>query len=144
MRRPKRCLAIQQELSTPEDGRRWWRPLCRRLGGWMCWCQPWDLGGKDAPIAEMKDAQWRRTLGINLDSVFGLVQASCGALELQGRGWMACGAYCADHSTAGSGARLPCGLRRDERGPDQSDKEPVERAGAEGYPCELRSARLGG
>jgi 3-oxoacyl-[acyl-carrier protein] reductase len=30
----------------------------------------------DAPIAQMSDAQWRQTMGVNLDSVFGLVQAA--------------------------------------------------------------------
>jgi len=41
---------------------------------------------KAAPIASMDEAQWRRTLGVNLDSVFGLVQASVAQMESQGRG----------------------------------------------------------
>lgn len=31
---------------------------------------------EDTPIAQMPDEQWRRTMGVNLDAVFGLVQAA--------------------------------------------------------------------
>ena len=31
---------------------------------------------EDVPIAEMPEAQWRHTLAVNLDAVFGLVQAA--------------------------------------------------------------------
>jgi 3-oxoacyl-[acyl-carrier protein] reductase len=34
----------------------------------------------------MKEAQWRRTMAVNLDSVFGLVQAAAEQMEKQGRG----------------------------------------------------------
>jgi 3-oxoacyl-[acyl-carrier protein] reductase len=34
----------------------------------------------------MDEAQWRRTLAVNLDSVFGLVQAAVAQMEHQGRG----------------------------------------------------------
>jgi len=37
------------------------------------------------PIASMTDTQWRRTLAVNLDAVFGLVQASVAQMELQSR-----------------------------------------------------------
>jgi 3-oxoacyl-[acyl-carrier protein] reductase len=38
---------------------------------------------EDAPIEHMSEDQWRRTLGINLDSVFGLVQASVAQMNQQ-------------------------------------------------------------
>jgi 3-oxoacyl-[acyl-carrier protein] reductase len=38
---------------------------------------------EDAPIAQMAEAQWRRTLAVNLDSVFGLVQAAVAQMERQ-------------------------------------------------------------
>jgi 3-oxoacyl-[acyl-carrier protein] reductase len=38
---------------------------------------------EDAPIAMMGDEQWRRTMDVNLDSVFGLVQAAVGAMQQQ-------------------------------------------------------------
>jgi len=80
-------MAIQQELSTPADGRALVAAAVRafgRLDVLVANHGIWEAA--DAPIAEMKEAQWRRTLGVNLDSVFGLVQAAVGAMEHQGRG----------------------------------------------------------
>jgi 3-oxoacyl-[acyl-carrier protein] reductase len=37
----------------------------------------------DAPIAIMPEQQWRHTLGVNLDSVFGLVQAAVAQMDRQ-------------------------------------------------------------
>ena len=42
----------------------------------------WESG--DVPIELMTEDQWRRTLAVNLDSVFGLVQAAVTQMELQG------------------------------------------------------------
>jgi 3-oxoacyl-[acyl-carrier protein] reductase len=41
----------------------------------------WEPG--DAPIDKMSEAQWRRTLGVNLDAVFGLVQEAVGQMLRQ-------------------------------------------------------------
>jgi 3-oxoacyl-[acyl-carrier protein] reductase len=38
---------------------------------------------EDMPISQMPEAQWRRTLAVNLDSVFGLVQAAVAQMERQ-------------------------------------------------------------
>jgi NAD(P)-dependent dehydrogenase (short-subunit alcohol dehydrogenase family) len=38
---------------------------------------------EDVPISEMADQQWRRTLAVNLDSVFGLVQAAVAQMDRQ-------------------------------------------------------------
>jgi 3-oxoacyl-[acyl-carrier protein] reductase len=84
---PQGCVAIQQALSTPEDGRALVSAAVRafgRLDVLVANHGIWEAA--DAPIAEMKDAQWRRTLGVNLDSVFGLVQAAVGEMERQSRG----------------------------------------------------------
>jgi 3-oxoacyl-[acyl-carrier protein] reductase len=84
---PERCIAIQQPLSTPEDGRALVAAAVRafgRLDALVVNHGIWE--SQDAPIAQMKDSQWRRTLGVNLDSVFGLVQAAVGQMEQQGRG----------------------------------------------------------
>jgi 3-oxoacyl-[acyl-carrier protein] reductase len=84
---PSRCVAIQQELSTPENGRALVRAAVQafgRLDVLVANHGIWEPG--DAPIAAMKETQWRRTLGVNLDSVFGLVQATVGQMERQGRG----------------------------------------------------------
>jgi 3-oxoacyl-[acyl-carrier protein] reductase len=40
---------------------------------------------QDAPIAQMHEAQWKSTLAINLDSVFGLVQAAVAQMDRQTR-----------------------------------------------------------
>ena len=84
---PERCVAIQQELSTPEDGRALVAAALRAFGQLDVLVANhgiWEPA--DAPIATMKDAQWRRTLGVNLDSVFGLVQAAVAQFERQPRG----------------------------------------------------------
>ena len=39
---------------------------------------------EDAPIELMTEEQWRNTMAVNLDSVFGLVQAAVAQMELQG------------------------------------------------------------
>jgi 3-oxoacyl-[acyl-carrier protein] reductase len=40
---------------------------------------------EDAPIATMSEAQWRQTMGVNLDSVFGLAQAAVAQMLAQDR-----------------------------------------------------------
>jgi 3-oxoacyl-[acyl-carrier protein] reductase len=83
---PERCLAIRQELSSSEDGRALVAAAVQafgRLDVLVANHGIWEPA--DAPIATMKDAQWRRTLGVNLDSVFGLVQAAVAQFERQPR-----------------------------------------------------------
>jgi len=41
---------------------------------------------EDAPIDRMSDAQWHRTIAVNLDSVFALVKHSVGHMKKQGGG----------------------------------------------------------
>ena len=82
-----KCVAVQQELGTAEEGRtlvaaaasQWGRldALVVNHGVWP---------PHDAPIDTMPDEQWRGTMGINLDSVFGLVQAAVARFKLQGGG----------------------------------------------------------
>ena len=81
------CVALQQELSSAQDGRslidlaiaRFSRIdiLVANHGVWP---------PVDAPIESMTDAQWRSTMNINLDAVFGLVQAAVARFKQQGRG----------------------------------------------------------
>ncbi len=40
---------------------------------------------EDAPIADMSDAQWRRTMGVNLDAVFYCVRAAARRIAQHGR-----------------------------------------------------------
>jgi 3-oxoacyl-[acyl-carrier protein] reductase len=83
---PEQCVAIQQELSTPGDGRALVATAVRAFGGLDVLIANhgiWEAA--DAPIARMEEAQWRRTLGVNLDSVFGLAQAAVQQMERQKR-----------------------------------------------------------
>jgi 3-oxoacyl-[acyl-carrier protein] reductase len=82
---PDRCVAIEQDLSSPANGRALVASAVRafgRLDALVVNHGVWEA--QDAPIAQMAEAQWRRTLAINLDSVFGLVQAAVAQMDLQG------------------------------------------------------------
>ena len=81
------CVAIGQELSTAEDGRALVRKTVEAFGRLDCVVVNHGIWPpEDVPIAAMTDAQWKQTLGVNLDSVFGLVQAAVGQMQKQGRG----------------------------------------------------------
>lgn len=78
------CVAIEQELSTPADGRALVEKAVAAFGqlnilvvSHGVWVE------KDIPIARMLEAQWRHTLAVNLDAVFGLVQAAVRHMEQQ-------------------------------------------------------------
>jgi len=81
------CVAIEQELSTPAEGRSLVAAAVEafgRLDALVVNHGVWPA--EDVPVAQMSEEQWRRTLAVNLDSVFGLVQAAVGQMEKQGRG----------------------------------------------------------
>jgi 3-oxoacyl-[acyl-carrier protein] reductase len=83
---PERCVAIEQELSSPADGRALVASAVRAFGRLDILVANHGIWpAEDAPIAQMSEAQWRRTLAVNLDSVFGLVQAAVGQMERQPR-----------------------------------------------------------
>jgi 3-oxoacyl-[acyl-carrier protein] reductase len=71
------CIALRQDLACAEDGRLLVAAALKALGGIDCLVVNHGVWPpRDAPIAEMAESQWRGTLGVNLDSVFGLVQAT--------------------------------------------------------------------
>jgi 3-oxoacyl-[acyl-carrier protein] reductase len=81
---PGQCVPLAQELATPEDGRTLVRRTVETFGRIDILVANhgiWEA--KDAPVGTMTDEQWRRTLGINLDSVFGLVQAAAAQMQRQ-------------------------------------------------------------
>ncbi len=81
---PDRCVAIEQDLASPEDGRMLVAAAVRafgRLDVLVVNHGVWP--SKGVPIKAMSDQQWRSTLGVNLDSVFGLVQAAVAQMERQ-------------------------------------------------------------
>jgi 3-oxoacyl-[acyl-carrier protein] reductase len=79
-----RCLAIEQELSSPAEGRALVEKAVAAFGRLDILVANhgiWE--SDDVPIAQMPEAQWRRTLAINLDAVFGLVQAAAAQMLRQ-------------------------------------------------------------
>jgi 3-oxoacyl-[acyl-carrier protein] reductase len=56
---------------------------------------------EDAPIDQMPDAQWRNTVAVNLDSVFGLVKHSVAQMKKQGKSGAVAGHIVLVSSTAG-------------------------------------------
>jgi 3-oxoacyl-[acyl-carrier protein] reductase len=71
------CIAIEHDLSSASDGRALVEQATAALGRLDILVANhgiWE--SSDVPIDLMTDSQWRRTLGVNLDAVFGLVQAA--------------------------------------------------------------------
>ena len=76
--------AVQQELATVEDGQALVQKATEQFGRLDCLIVNHGIWPPhDAPIAKMTAAQWRATLGVNLDSVFGLVQAGVAQMQAQ-------------------------------------------------------------
>lgn len=70
------CRALQQTLATPEDGRALIAAAVAAFGRLDCLVVNHGVWpAHDQPIHTMPDTQWSSTLAINLDSVFGLLQA---------------------------------------------------------------------
>jgi len=81
-----RCFPIRQDLATPADGRALVEGAVRALGRLDILVVNHGIWyPHDAPIASMPEEQWRETLGVNLDSVFGLVQAAVAQMGRQQR-----------------------------------------------------------
>jgi 3-oxoacyl-[acyl-carrier protein] reductase len=71
------CRAIQQELASAEDGQALVVAAIKQFGQLDVLIVNHGIWPPhDQPIATMSLEQWRGTMGINLDSVFGLVQAA--------------------------------------------------------------------
>jgi 3-oxoacyl-[acyl-carrier protein] reductase len=81
---PDLCLPIHQPLNSVEDGQALIAQAVLGLGKLDCLIVNHGIWpSHDAPIGTMSTAQWRGTLGTNLDSVFGLVQSAVAQMELQ-------------------------------------------------------------
>ena len=100
----ERCVALEQELATPEDGRALVTAAVKAFGRLDILVVNHGIWPPhDAPIATMSDGQWRQTMGINLDSVFGVVQGAVAQMERQQKraGEAAAGHIVLISSTAG-------------------------------------------
>jgi 3-oxoacyl-[acyl-carrier protein] reductase len=71
----KNCHAIQAELSSPGDAKKLVDATVKHFGRIDVLVANHGIWPpQDVPVDEMSDEQWRKTLAINLDSVFGLVK----------------------------------------------------------------------
>jgi 3-oxoacyl-[acyl-carrier protein] reductase len=83
---PEHCVAVHRELKTPAHGRELVEDAVRTFGRLDCLVANHGIWPpQDAPIESMTDAQWHQTIHINLDSVFGVVQAAVGQMKKQGK-----------------------------------------------------------
>ena len=81
-----RCVAIEQDLATPADGRELVATAVESFGRLDILVVNHGIWpSDDAPIAEMTEEQWHRTIGVNLDSVFGLVRSAVAQMDRQRR-----------------------------------------------------------
>lgn len=80
----EQCVALKQELRSSAEGRALVEEAARVFGRLDCLIVNHGIWpSHDAPIAAMSDAQWSQTLGVNLDSVFGLVSGMVAQLDAQ-------------------------------------------------------------
>ena len=81
---PTCCRAVEQELSSPADGHALAAATVAAFGRLDILVANHGIWPpEDAPIARMTEEQWRNTIAVNLDSVFGLVQAAVAQFDLQ-------------------------------------------------------------
>lgn len=81
---PARCVAVQQDLNSPADGRSLVASAVAAFGRLDTLVVNHGIWPpEDVSIAQMTDAQWRQTMSVNLDSVFGLVQAAAAQMTAQ-------------------------------------------------------------
>ncbi len=78
------CRAVRQELATAEDGQALVAAVVAGFGRVDCLIVNHGVWpSHDAPIGSMTVEQWRGTMGVNLDSAFGLVQAAVAQMQRQ-------------------------------------------------------------
>jgi 3-oxoacyl-[acyl-carrier protein] reductase len=83
----KQCIAVQADLSSTEAAKPLVEAAVREfgkldivVGNHGVWPP------QDAPIEQMSDAQWRTTLAVNVDSLFGLVKNGVAQMKRQRSG----------------------------------------------------------
>ena len=82
----QRCVAVHCDLDSPAKGRELVQQTVQTFGHLDCLVANHGIWPpEDAPIETLTDQQWRRTMHVNLDSVFGLVQAAVAQMKTQPR-----------------------------------------------------------
>ncbi|MFS8979931.1 SDR family oxidoreductase [Cupriavidus necator] len=77
---PDRIVALPMDAASPDDSARAVATAVERFGG-IDFLVPSAGLYQAQPVAEMTDAQWRQTLGINLDGVFYLIRRAIPVLR---------------------------------------------------------------
>lgn len=83
----ERCAAVQADLDSAGSAEKLVHAAVERFGrldAVVCNHGIWPAD--DIPVNEMSDDHWRRTMAINLDSVFGLIKHSVAQMKRQGSG----------------------------------------------------------
>src|SRR5437868_6733653 len=81
-----RCSAIQQELSSTEQAKEVVDAAISRFGRLDILVANHGIWPpNDAPIDEMSPEQWRQTMAVNLDSVFGLIKHAVAQMRAQNK-----------------------------------------------------------
>lgn len=84
---PEKCFAVQCNLDNAESGKTLVAETVKHFGRLDILVANHGVWPPDdAPIEKMTNEQWRSTLSINLDGVFGLVRHAVGQMKAQPRG----------------------------------------------------------
>jgi 3-oxoacyl-[acyl-carrier protein] reductase len=79
---PGQCVAVQAELASPAAPQKMVLTAVERFGKLDVVVGNHGVWpSQDAPVDQMEDSQWRSTMAINLDSIFGLVK--CGVAQMK-------------------------------------------------------------
>src|SRR5579884_3017702 len=96
------CVAVQQELSSAAEAKHLVEATVKKFGRLDCLVANHGIWpASDLPVDQMSDEHWRRTIAINLDSVFGLIKYSVAQMKRQGRSDGVAGRIVVVSSTAG-------------------------------------------
>jgi 3-oxoacyl-[acyl-carrier protein] reductase len=96
------CAAVQCDLDSPEAARGLVEAAVQRLGRLEVVVANHGIwAAEEAPIETMSAEQWRRTMAVNLDSVFGLVKHAVAQMKRQGRSGAAAGRIVLVSSSSG-------------------------------------------
>lgn len=81
-----RCVSVATELSSSDDAEKLVSAAIAKFGRIDCLVANHGIWPpSDTPIDQMTENQWRTTLAINLDSVFGLIKHSVATMKRQRR-----------------------------------------------------------